>query len=166
MTVNTASLMPCWPPWTDRPLRRVGCRPSGRPLGRYRRRRLEDDTLYGTFAAGGVTDNPGGAARGGTVDGASTWKRFWLVTLPLLKPTILVALLFRTLDAVRVFDLIFVLTGGGPGFATESMAVYTYRVIFQNLDFGYGSTLAVVNFLYVLLISLIYIKILGARVER
>ncbi len=100
------------------------------------------------------------------VDGASAWTRFWTVVLPLLKPTILVALLFRTLDAVRVFDLIFVLTGGGPGFATESMSVYTYRVLFQNLDFGYGSALSVVNFLYVMLISFIYIRILGAKVER
>ena len=100
------------------------------------------------------------------VDGASGWKQFWSVTIPILKPTILVALLFRTLDAARVFDLLFVLTGGGPGFATESLSIYTYRSLFVNLDFGYGSALAVATFLYVMLISFIYIKVLGARTER
>jgi multiple sugar transport system permease protein len=100
------------------------------------------------------------------VDGASGWKQFWSITIPILKPTILVALLFRTLDAARVFDLLFVLTGGGPGFATESLSIYTYRSLFVNLDFGYGSALAVATFLYVMLISFIYIKVLGARTER
>ena len=100
------------------------------------------------------------------VDGAGGWKRFWSITVPILKPTILVSLLFRTLDAARVFDLLFVLTGGGPGFATESLSIYTYRSLFVNLDFGYGSALAVATFLYVMLISFIYIKLLGARTER
>jgi multiple sugar transport system permease protein len=100
------------------------------------------------------------------VDGANGWRRFWAITIPILKPTILVSLLFRTLDAARVFDLIFVLTGGGPGFATESLSVYTYRSLFVNLDFGYGSALAVATFLFVMMISFVYIKVLGARTER
>lgn len=100
------------------------------------------------------------------VDGAGPWRRFWQVTIPLLRPTILVALLFRTLDAARVFDLLFVLTGGGPGFVTESLSIYTYRSLFVNLDFGYGSALSVVTFLYVMLISFIYIKVLGAKTQR
>ncbi len=100
------------------------------------------------------------------VDGAGAWRRFWLITIPMLKPTILVSLLFRTLDAVRVFDLLYVLTGGGPGFASESLSVYTYRSLFVSLDFGYGSALSVLTFAFVMLISFIYIKVLGAKTQR
>ncbi len=96
------------------------------------------------------------------LDGASRWQSFWRVTLPLLKPTILVALLFRLIDAARMFDLPFVLTNGGPGFQTETLTMYTYRTLFQNLQFGIGSALAVTTFLLVLLISFIFIKVLGA----
>lgn len=100
------------------------------------------------------------------VDGATWWQRFWQVVIPMLKPTILVSLLFRSLDAARVFDLLFVLTGGGPGFATESLAVYTYRTLMVNLDFGYGSALSVITFAYVMLISLFYIRVLGTQTQR
>jgi multiple sugar transport system permease protein len=100
------------------------------------------------------------------VDGANAWQRFWRITLPLLKPTILVALLFRTLDAARIFDLLFVLTGGGPGYATESLSILAYRTLFVNLNFGMGSALAVVVVLYVMIISFIYIKVLGTQAGR
>lgn len=100
------------------------------------------------------------------VDGANWWQRFWKIVIPMLKPTILVSLLFRSLDAARVFDLLFVLTGGGPGFATESLALYTYRTLMVNLDFGYGSALAVITFLYVMLIAVFYIKVLGTQTQR
>jgi len=99
------------------------------------------------------------------LDGASRWQTFWRVTLPLLKPTILVALLFRTIDAVRMFDLPRVLTNGGPGKSTETVVLYTYNTMFTSLNFGYGSTLAVVTFLIVMLVSFIYIKILGAPTQ-
>jgi multiple sugar transport system permease protein len=101
-----------------------------------------------------------------TIDGASAWQRYWRITLPLLQPTILVALLFRTLDAVRIFDLPFVLTGGGPGYATETLSIYTYRTLFTNLDFGYGSTLSFGMFLVVTLVALFYIKVLGTQTTR
>ena len=81
------------------------------------------------------------------IDGASAWRQFRHVTLPLLKPAILVALIFRTLDAFRVFDLIYVLTGGGPGTSTEPIALYTFNALLQNLRFGYGSALSVIVFL-------------------
>ena len=99
------------------------------------------------------------------LDGASRWQSFWRVTLPLLKPTILVALLFRTIDAVRMFDLPRVLTNGGPGKSTETVVLYTYNTFFTSLNFGYGSTLAVVIFLIVVLVSFIYIKVLGAPTQ-
>jgi multiple sugar transport system permease protein len=100
-----------------------------------------------------------------SLDGASRWQAFWRVTLPILKPTILVALLFRTIDAVRMFDLPRVLTNGGPGKSTETLVLYTYNTMFTSLNFGYGSALAVMAFLIVMLISFIYIKILGAPTQ-
>lgn len=96
------------------------------------------------------------------LDGATAWQSFWKIKLPLLKPTILVALLFRLIDAARMFDLPVVLTNGGPGFATETLTLYSYRTLFQNLSFGYGSALAVSTFLIVLAICFIFIKVLGA----
>lgn len=109
---------------------------------------------------------PGDVYEAADVDGAGKLRQFWYITLPLLKPTILVALLFRTLDAFRVFDLVFVLTGGGPGNATETLSVYAYKTLFSFLDFGKGSALAVVVFLCVMIVSFIYIKVLGADPQK
>jgi ABC-type sugar transport system permease subunit len=95
------------------------------------------------------------------VDGATPWQQFRHVTLPLLQPAILVALIFRTLDAFRVFDLVYVLTGGGPGTATEPIALYTFNALLQNLRFGYGSALSVLVFLVTFGLALIYIRWLG-----
>ena len=99
------------------------------------------------------------------IDGTNGWQNFWKITLPLLKPSILVALLFRTIDATRIFDLIKVMTNGGPGQATESINIYTYNTLFTNLNFGLGSALAVSVFLVVLVVSFFYIKVLGAQTQ-
>jgi multiple sugar transport system permease protein len=96
------------------------------------------------------------------VDGATKTQQFFRITLPLLKPAILVAVLFRTLDAFRVFDLIYVLTGGGPANSTETISIYAYKTMFAQMNFGAGSALSVIVFLCVALISIGYIKILGA----
>jgi multiple sugar transport system permease protein len=103
-----------------------------------------------------------GAAR---VDGASNWYIFKRITLPLLKPMILIVLIFRTLDAFRVFDVIYVLTGGGPGNSTETLSIYAYKTLFQTLQFGYGSTLSVMVFLSVAVITLFYVKLLRRETE-
>lgn len=97
------------------------------------------------------------------IDGASAWRQFRHVTLPLLKPAILVALIFRTLDAFRVFDLIYALTGGGPGTSTEPIALYTFNALLQNLQFGYGSALSVIVFVVTFGLAMIYIRFLGAE---
>ena len=97
------------------------------------------------------------------IDGASAWRQFRYVTLPLLKPAILVALIFRTLDAFRVFDLIYALTGGGPGTSTEPIALYTFNVLLQNLQFGYGSALSIIVFLITFGLAILYIRFLGAE---
>ncbi|AIF44432.1 MULTISPECIES: carbohydrate ABC transporter permease [Virgibacillus] len=97
-----------------------------------------------------------------SVDGANKIHQFWRITLPLLKSSILVALLFRTLDAFRVFDLIYVLTGGGPANATESISVYAYKTLFAQQNFGEGSVLSVIVFISVAIISLVYVKLIGS----
>lgn len=95
-----------------------------------------------------------------SIDGATRIQQFFKITLPMLKGPILVALLFRTLDAFRVFDLIWVLTGGGPGGQTETISIYAYKTMFAQTQFGYGSALAVLIALCVGLISFVFVKVL------
>jgi multiple sugar transport system permease protein len=87
------------------------------------------------------------------VDGAARLATFRFVTLPLVAPVLLVTLLFRTLDALRAFDLMFVLTGGGPAGTTETLTVYAYRSLFQTLRLGFGSAIGVVVFALVMLVA-------------
>jgi ABC-type sugar transport system permease subunit len=101
-----------------------------------------------------------------STDGASVWWQLRHITLPLLKPAILVALIFRTLDAFRVFDLIYVLSGGGPGTSTEPVALYTFNALLQNLEFGYGAALSVIVFLLTFGLALMYIRGLGLELGR
>jgi len=94
------------------------------------------------------------------VDGASAWKRLVKVILPLIKPAILVALLFRTLDAFRIFDNIYVLTGGAN--QTGSVSILGYDNLFKAFNLGLGSAISVLIFLSVAIIAFIYIKLFGA----
>lgn len=77
------------------------------------------------------------------VDGASSFHSFWRITMPLLKPAIMVTLLFRTLDLVKAFDILYTMTYGGPVNATETLSLYSYKVVFPFLNFGYGSAIAI-----------------------
>lgn len=97
------------------------------------------------------------------IDGSSRWQTFRHVTLPLLKPAILIALLLRTMDLLRVFDQIFILTEGGPGFATETISLYIYRAAFRFSDFGYAAAMSFVLLALTNLISAIYIRFLQTR---
>ena len=94
------------------------------------------------------------------VDGAGRWATLAWITLPLLRSILLVALLFRTLDALRAFDLMFVLTGGGPANTTETLTVYAYRSLFQTLQLGFGSAIGVVIFTLVMLVAAAYLGVL------
>jgi ABC-type sugar transport system permease subunit len=98
-----------------------------------------------------------------SVDGARPAAQLWHITLPLLRPALLVALIFRTLDAFRVFDLVYVLTAGGPGTATEPIALYTFNALFQNLRSGYASALSVIVFFITFVIALVYIRVLETK---
>jgi multiple sugar transport system permease protein len=94
------------------------------------------------------------------IDGSSPWQTFRNVTLPLLKPAILIALLLRTMDLLRVFDQIFILTEGGPGFATETISLYIYRTAFRFSNFGYAAAMSFVLLILTNIISLFYIRML------
>lgn len=99
-----------------------------------------------------------------SIDGATPWQSFTQITLPLLIPQILIAVLFRFAQAFGIFDLISVMTGGGPGGATEVVSLYIYSTIMRYLDFGYGAALVVVTFL--LLVFAVVIANLLLRVTR
>jgi multiple sugar transport system permease protein len=97
------------------------------------------------------------------IDGSSRWQTFRHITLPLLKPAILIALLLRTIDLLRVFDQIFILTEGGPGFSTETISLYIYRTAFRFADFGYAAAMSFVLLILTNVVSTVYIRMLGKQ---
>ncbi|MDQ2699910.1 MAG: sugar ABC transporter permease [Actinomycetota bacterium] len=109
----------------------------------------------------GLTTIDDGLYDAAKVDGASAWQRFTKITLPLMKPAILVALLFRTLDAFRIFDTIFIMTAGAQD--TQSVSILGYNQLISRLNLGLGSAVSVLIFIAVLIIALIFVKGLGAR---
>jgi multiple sugar transport system permease protein len=92
------------------------------------------------------------------VDGASRWQQFLEITLPMLRPAIFVALIFRTITAIQTFDIPFAMTGGGPGDSTETLAMYTYKTTLDFLDFGYGSALAALMFVLSMIATSGYLR--------
>ncbi|MGQ9603036.1 MAG: carbohydrate ABC transporter permease [bacterium] len=99
------------------------------------------------------------------IDGANIFNRFKLITLPLLRPALLVVLLFRTIDTIRIMDLIYVVTGGGPGGSTTSLSLLGLKY-FNEGDFGYGSTVAVIVFAIAMALSIAYVKIMAFQWTR
>ena len=116
------------------------------------------------FVAGlqSLPNEPQEAAK---VDGASYWRRFLDITLPQMRPLIFLALIFRATDAIRMFDLIYVMTSGGPANATQTLNMYAYKVGFQFLNIGYGSALAVVLMLVCIAISFVLVRYSGIELE-
>ncbi len=95
------------------------------------------------------------------VDGASAWQRFWKITIPLMKPAILVALLFRTLDAFRIFDTAFIIGQNGTNPKIETVSILGYNQLLNRLNLGLGSAVSVLIFLCVMIIAFIFIRVLG-----
>ncbi len=114
----------------------------------------------------GLVMLPGEVFEAASVDGASGWTTFFRITLPLLRPTIAIAVLFRILQAFGIFDLPFVLTGGGPGTATTSLAILSYKVMFEDIAYGPGAAVAVSATLLVILGSLLFLKVFRSQVGR
>jgi multiple sugar transport system permease protein len=92
------------------------------------------------------------------IDGTTALQRFFRITLPLVRPAMVVALLFRTIDAIRIFDLVYVLTGGGPGGSTTPLSLYAYKYYVSG-DFGYGSAVSVAVFLVSFLLAILYVRV-------
>ena len=96
-----------------------------------------------------------------SIDGAGPGRRFLTITMPLLAPTLVVATAFRALDALRLFDVVYVITAGGPGTATEPLSLYAFIALMQRLRFGYGSALSVTVFLLTFGFALVWVRALG-----
>ncbi len=94
------------------------------------------------------------------MDGAGAWAAFWRITLPLLAPSIAVVLILRTIEAFKVFDIIYVMTGGGPASGTQTVAFFTYLQAFSNQLFGYGAALAYLIVLAVFGLAMVYLRVL------
>lgn len=94
------------------------------------------------------------------VDGAGRVRQFFEITLPLLKPTIVVALIFRTITALQTFDIPYMMTGGGPGTATATLAMYIHQNTVSFLDLGYGSALAVMMFGLSMCVTALYLRVI------
>ena len=106
----------------------------------------------------GLSAIPGDLYAQARIDRAGLFRRFWSITLPLLRPVIIVALLFRTIEALRIFDPIYILTGGGPGGSTTSLSLFGYEA-FTSGDFGYGSAASVILFLVALALAIACVRL-------
>ncbi len=96
------------------------------------------------------------------VDGASKLQQFWQITIPMLMPSIIVALIFRTITALQTFDIPYTMTKGGPGNSTETLAMLIHKTTIEYLDVGYGSTLAVCMFVLSMCVTAVYLKRIGS----
>ena len=103
----------------------------------------------------GLPDEPFEAAR---VDGATPWQTLWSITLPLIRPTIIVAAMLRAIDAIKTFDIIYTMTQGGPGYSSETLNIYAYAQAFGYYNFGYASALLIVFLAIILAISLLFTR--------
>jgi multiple sugar transport system permease protein len=92
------------------------------------------------------------------LDGAGPWQRFWRITLPLLKPLTAIVFILSVTYTVKVFDLIFVLTAGGPANATQTLAIYSYQLSFRNMDFGHGAAVGNVLIVISLCFAVFYLR--------
>jgi multiple sugar transport system permease protein len=115
-------------------------------------------SIMGILLLGGLASIPKDVYDAAKVDGARTWFRFRRVTFPMLLPTILVTLLFRSLLALRMFELSYGLTGGGPGTTTDTLSTFAYKFYFTYSRFGVGSSYAMVIFAIVLAVAIIYVS--------
>jgi ABC-type sugar transport system permease subunit len=120
----------------------------------------KNTSLVAFFLLAGLSTIPRDLYESARLDGYSAWGAFVHITLPLLRPVILVVLVLRTIEAFKVFDIIYVMTGGGPANGTQSVALYTYQRAFSDEFFGYGSALAYLIVIFIMAMSILYIRAL------
>ncbi len=118
-------------------------------------------SFAGLLILAGLQTIPDELYEAARIDGAGAWQQFKKITLPLIKPALLIALLFRTMDAFRVFDLVFVMTQGGPADSTNVLQFYGYKKIFTEGLMGYGSTISVLVFVIIFIVAMLYIRVIG-----
>lgn len=123
----------------------------------------KNTSLAGFFILAGLQTIDRDLYEASRVDGCGAWRSFWYVTLPLLVPSIAVVLVLRTIEAFKVFDIVYIMTRGGPANGTQTIAYYTYQQAFSNERFGYGSALAVLIVLFILAFAAVYIRLLRRR---
>jgi ABC-type sugar transport system permease subunit len=118
----------------------------------------KNTSLVAFFLLAGLTTIPRELYEAARIDGVSAFQSFVRITLPLLRPAILVVLVLRTIEAFKVFDIIYVMTGGGPANGTQSVTFYTYQRAFSDEYFGYGSALAYIIVMFILVLAAVYIR--------
>ncbi|HYK84947.1 MAG TPA: sugar ABC transporter permease, partial [Ktedonobacteraceae bacterium] len=119
------------------------------------------NSLVALLVLAGLQSIPDEVYEAARIDGASAWQTLWRVTLPLLRSTLLVTLILRTIESLQAFDLISAFTNGGPGNATQNLGLYIYVQIQQFGDFGYGSSIAMVLMVVTLAFIVVYLRTLN-----
>jgi len=123
----------------------------------------KNTSLVAFFLLAGLTTIPRDLYEAARIDGVSAFQAFLRITLPLLRPAIVVVLVLRTIEAFKVFDIIYVMTGGGPANGTQSVTFYTYQRAFSDELFGYGSALAYLIVLFIFGLAAVYIRALRSE---
>jgi len=118
----------------------------------------KNTSLVAFLLLAGLTTIPRELYEAAKVDGVSAWQAFLRITLPMLKPAIVVVLVLRTIEAFKVFDIIYVMTRGGPANGTQSVALYTYQQAFSNELFGYGAALAYLIVVFIAAFAIVYMR--------
>ncbi len=120
----------------------------------------KEGPLAAIFILAGLQLIPDELYEAARIDGGTGWRIFRMVTLPLLRPILLIVVVYETLTAILVFDLIYVLTGGGPGDSTSMISWFAYAEIFRNLNLGHGVALAIIIALITLVLILVYLRVI------
>ena len=140
--------------WFSKPLRAMNCVIAADVWKNF--------SMMGLILLAGLQTIPDTYYESAKIDGANAFQRFFRITLPILKPSILVCLILRTMEAFKVFDIIYTMTKGGPANGTQVISYYTYNTSFQYSKFGYGAALSYLMSIVILLMALVYIRLLRA----
>jgi len=123
----------------------------------------KEGPLAAIFILAGLQLIPDELYEAARIDGGGGWRIFWLITLPLLRPILLIVVVYETLTAILVFDLIYVLTGGGPADSTSMISWFAYAEIFRNLNLGHGIALAIIIALITLILIMLYLRVIRSE---
>ena len=123
----------------------------------------KEGPLAAIFILAGLQLIPDELYEAARIDGGGGWRIFWLITLPLLRPILLIVLVYETLTAILVFDLIYVLTGGGPADSTSMISWFAYAEIFRNLNLGHVIALAIIIALITLILIMLYLRVIRSE---